>query len=339
MAIRPDYDVGTVTLVASSANFTTSGSALQAAAVQPGDAIIAPSGHILIIASITGQNSGTLFLPCPPAAAGAGLALRIRFQPDGSRYQGAVRNLIDLLSSGNVEAFAALVGASGMVPIFTGVGTMDLADPATFGIQDPKGSLGKLAALTLAAKKILSTNASGNLTQSDITAAALVLLKLAGTAAANKFPYFDDADSAALADLTSQARTMLASTTPAVTSLGYTPVNKAGDIMSGPLVTPQITITSPTPNTYALSSIGKITLNTSAVFILENFSGFIIVNNHNTGGVAGYVAGAGDTAMAFQVGNHNTACIYAAYQNGYAISNIGGISEFAVVAIRTRANA
>src|SRR5690606_28181970 len=134
-----------------SSDFTTTGSALQTAAVQAGDAIIAPSGHVLIIASITGQNSGTLFLPCPPDAAGTGLALRIRFQPDGSRYQGAVRNLIDLLSSGNIEAFAALVGADGMVPIFTGVGTMDLADPATFGIQDPNGNLQALAGLTSAA--------------------------------------------------------------------------------------------------------------------------------------------------------------------------------------------
>lgn len=170
MAIRPDYQVGTLDLVADSADFTTTGSALEVASVQAGDAIIAPSGHVLIIATITGQNSGTLFLPCPPAAAGTGLALRIRFQPDGSRYQGAVRNMIDLLYSGNVEAFAALVGAAGMVPIFTGVGTMDLADPATFGIQDPNGSLGKLAALTLIARQILQTDATGALKQIALAA-------------------------------------------------------------------------------------------------------------------------------------------------------------------------
>ncbi|OYR26293.1 hypothetical protein [Brucella lupini] len=144
MAIRPDYNIGELTLVAGEEEFTTSGSALQTAAIQAGDSIIAPSGHVLIIASITGQNSGTLFLPCPAAAAGTDLPLRIRFQPDGSRYQGAVRVLIDLLSSGNLEAFAALVGSAGLVPIFTGVGTMDLADPATFGIQDPNGTLAQV---------------------------------------------------------------------------------------------------------------------------------------------------------------------------------------------------
>lgn len=184
MAIRPDYDIGTVTLSSGSADFTTTGSALEVAKVSAGDAIIAPSGHVLIIASITGQNSGTLFLPCPAAAAGADLPLRIRFQPDGSRYQGAVRNLIDLLSSGNLEAFAALVGAAGMVPIFTGPGTLDLADPATFGIQDPNGSLSKLAALTLAANKAITTDGSGNAQQSDLGTLGRALLALAtGTSA------------------------------------------------------------------------------------------------------------------------------------------------------------
>jgi len=231
MAIRPDYDIGTVTLVASSANFTTSGSSLQTAAVQAGDAIIAPSGHVLIIASITGQNSGTLFLPCPPDAAGTGLPLRIRFQPDGSRYQGAVRNLIDLLSSGNLEAFAALVGAAGMVPIFTGSATLDLADPATFGIQDPKGSLGKLAALTLAANKILNTDGSGNLTQSDIAAWAISMLGLVG--AANKFPYLNAANTAALADITALGRALLALTG----TNGNIPVmTGAGTVASRPIM-------------------------------------------------------------------------------------------------------
>ncbi|MBO1025483.1 hypothetical protein IPU75_12235 [Ochrobactrum sp. SD129] len=228
MAIRPDYSVGTISLVASSANFTTTGASLQTAAVQAGDAIITPSGHVLIIASITGQNSGTLFLPCPAGAAGTNLPLRVRFQPDGSRYQGAVRNLVDLLSSGNVEAFAALVGENGLVPIFTGAGTMDLADPATFGIKDPNGSLAKLAALTLAARQVLQTDetgalktlalaankflrtdANGDLALSDLGTAAIALLNLSGTAAANKLPYLSSATGASLADFTAAARALL----------------------------------------------------------------------------------------------------------------------------------
>ncbi|WP_176038778.1 hypothetical protein [Brucella tritici] len=219
MAIRPDYDIGTVTLTSGSSDFTTSGSSLQTAAVQAGDAIIAPSGHVLIIASITGQNSGTLFLPCPAAAAGTDLPLRIRFQPDGSRYQGAVRNLIDLLSSGNIEAFAALVGAYGMVPIFTGPGTLDLADPATFGIQDPKGSLGKLAALTLAARQILQTDETGALKQVAL--------------AANKFLRTNSSADVSLGDLTDLGAALLALTG----ANGNIPVmTGAGTVASRPIV-------------------------------------------------------------------------------------------------------
>lgn len=218
MAIRPDYDIGTVTLTSGSADFTTTGSSLQTAAVQAGDAIITPSGHVLIIASITGQNSGTLFLPCPAAAAGTDLPLRIRFQPDGSRYQGAVRNLIDLLSSGNLEAFAALVGAAGLVPIFTGPGTLDLADPATFGIQDPNGSLGKLAALTLGTRQILQTDDTGNLTLLALAARQILQTDQNGALkaialAANKLINTDDNGDILLSDITTFTRSLLAKNT------------------------------------------------------------------------------------------------------------------------------
>ncbi len=158
MAIRPDWTTGTLTLVSGSVNFTTTGSALQTAAVQAGDEIITASGHVLIIEKITGQNSGTLYAKCPAGAAGAGQALRIRYQPDGSRYQGAVRDLVSLLSGGqlqslagldlvvgdylravgagvigkvagkNLDALAALAGVNNGIPMFTGDNAMSLLD-------------------------------------------------------------------------------------------------------------------------------------------------------------------------------------------------------------------
>ncbi|QYM73344.1 hypothetical protein K1X45_02570 [Pseudochrobactrum sp. Wa41.01b-1] len=147
MAIRPDWMTGTLNLVAGTPDFTTTGSALQTAAIQAGDAIITATGYVLIIAEITGQNSGRLFDNCPVAAAGAGQPLRVRYQPDGSRVQAAVRMMRDLLTTGNLEAFAALVGEEDAVPVFVGPGVMKLVPKSEFGPDDTKGNLAALAAL------------------------------------------------------------------------------------------------------------------------------------------------------------------------------------------------
>ncbi|GAA5542593.1 hypothetical protein Brsp02_03223 [Brucella sp. NBRC 113783] len=95
-------------------------------------------------------------------------------------------------------------------------------------VTDPNGSLDKLAALTLAARQILQTDATGDLKQvalaankflrtdangdlavSDLGAAAIALLNLSGTAAANTMPYLTAGDAAGLTPLTPFMRTIL----------------------------------------------------------------------------------------------------------------------------------
>ena len=147
MAIRPDWTAGTLTLVAGSKDFTTTGSALETAALQAGDAIITTTGYVLIIEAITGQNSGTLYAECPMAAAGIDQPLRIRYQPDGSRVQGAMRMVRELLTSGNLEAFAALVGEEDAVPVFVGPGVIKLVPKSEFGPDDTNGNLAAIARL------------------------------------------------------------------------------------------------------------------------------------------------------------------------------------------------
>lgn len=182
--IRPDWTIGTLNLTAGVVEFTTTDSLLETAAIQAGDSIITESGLVLIIADITGQNSGTLMEPCPVGAAGIGQPLRVRFQPDGSRYNGATADLVQLLGSGNVYEFSGLDGSNGGIPIFNGAGTMDVVPSGDVGIQDPNGSLGKLAALTLTANKAFTTDGSGNAQQIDLGTLGRALLALAsGTSA------------------------------------------------------------------------------------------------------------------------------------------------------------
>lgn len=123
--MQDDYTTGTISLTSGLANFTTSGAALEAAGIGPGDQILLPAkGLLLTIATITGQNAGTLTDPCPAAAAGSGQAYRIRFQNDASRLSARHAALIALLSGGNAEALSGLTGANGRLPIFTGPGAM-----------------------------------------------------------------------------------------------------------------------------------------------------------------------------------------------------------------------
>lgn len=159
MAVRPDYDIGVLNLTSGSANFTTTGSALQTAAVQAGDAIITRSGDVLIIATITGQNSGTLFQNCPASAAGAGQPLRIRFQPDGSRYQGAARDLIERLANGILDNIASIPVQNGKTLVGNNAGQYEPKDY----IADNNGTLAKLAASTPAANRSLQTDNSNNI--------------------------------------------------------------------------------------------------------------------------------------------------------------------------------
>ena len=210
----PDWQIGTLTLTANSTAFTATDALLTFGSIQQGDFIISPDGRMLIIESITDDSNGVLSSPCPPEAAGT-FPTRIRYQSDNSRYTGQTAALRRLMSDGNLFSLAKLTGDPEMIVRFLGNGAFDLVDPAEFGLQDPTGSLGKLAAITLAANKILNTDASGNLTQSDITAAALSLLNLSGTPVADRLPYLNGASGAALTPLTAVARNLLDDTNTA----------------------------------------------------------------------------------------------------------------------------
>lgn len=118
-----DYTVGKITTVAGSKDFKTKDAYLQSyGAVQAGDHIyIAPAGKFLIIASVTGENSGTLTDPCPADCAVTDADLRIIFKTASSRLQGRTAMLIEKLSKGCLASLAELEPTEGQFIRATGV--------------------------------------------------------------------------------------------------------------------------------------------------------------------------------------------------------------------------
>ena len=112
-----DYTVGKITTVAGSKEFKIKDAYLQSySAVQAGDHIyIAPAGKFLIIASVTGENSGTLTDPCPVDCAVTDADLRIIFKTASSRLQGRTAMLIERLSKGCLASLAELTPTEGQI--------------------------------------------------------------------------------------------------------------------------------------------------------------------------------------------------------------------------------
>ncbi|MCM0752052.1 hypothetical protein DEA98_14390 [Brucella pseudogrignonensis] len=146
---RPDWTVGTLTLTGGSTAFTATNAELILAAIREGDAIITPSGFFLPIETLAEDGlTGTLSNPAP-ATAGGTFDTRIRYQSDNSRFTGALLALTRQLTGGNLQSFGNLQGLQDLMPIFLGPGSVGLISKSELSVQDPNGSLGKLAALTL----------------------------------------------------------------------------------------------------------------------------------------------------------------------------------------------
>ena len=137
-----DYTVGTITTVAGSKDFTTKDAYLQSyGAVQAGDHIyIASAGKFLIIASITGENSGTLTDPCPDDCAVTDADLRIIFKTASSRLQGRTALLIEKLSKGCLSSLAELEPKGGQIFRATNVeGQLEAVDNTADNVIETDG--------------------------------------------------------------------------------------------------------------------------------------------------------------------------------------------------------
>jgi len=129
--VPSDYVTGTITLTNGSAAFTGTGTGWLAMMFRQGDMILdlpdAPE-YIAIIDEVTTNTAGTLTRPwLGPTLTGA---YRMRYQWDAGRVTAMSAFLREELGNGNLQAFAALVGSAGGVPVFIGPGAMEVR-PAT----------------------------------------------------------------------------------------------------------------------------------------------------------------------------------------------------------------
>lgn len=206
MAVLPDYVTGTITLANGFTTVTGTGTMFATAAFKAGDTLQIQN-LTAVIASVDSNTSLTLTEPWTGTSL-TNAPYRARYLPDGARVTAQTTTLIELLGNGVLSNIASIPVENGKLLRGNDAGQYEAVDQSQIGIQDPNGSLGKLAALTLAANKFIRTDASGDIAQSDIAAWAISMLGLAG--AANKFPYLNAANTASLADITALGRALLA---------------------------------------------------------------------------------------------------------------------------------
>lgn len=118
------YSTGTATVAADGTTVTGQSTAwLQA--VRAGDLFGTHVGDPVRIASVDSNTQLTLAYPWKGPAQTES-AYEIQFTPYDTGYQAAVRQLLTMLASGNVEALAELTGEYNALPIFLGPGAMGL---------------------------------------------------------------------------------------------------------------------------------------------------------------------------------------------------------------------
>ncbi len=163
MAVLPDYMTGTITLANGSTTVTGTGTMFETAAFRPGDTLQIQN-LTAIIASVNSNTSLILTEPWTGASL-TNAPYRARYLPDGARVTAQTTTLIELLGNGVLSNIAGIPVEDGNLLVGNASGQYEPISKDELGTPDPHGSLGKLAALTLAARQVLQTDAAGALKQ------------------------------------------------------------------------------------------------------------------------------------------------------------------------------
>lgn len=331
MALISYYATGTATVAANGTAVTGQGTQW-AGSVKPGDQFRA-GGLTERILSVDSNTSLTLARGWPGSARTAA-SYEVYVVPAPSEIVGTTRTLLASLSSGVLSAFAGLTSAANKLPFFTGAGTMDVTDLTAKGRE----IIG--AADNAAARGAIGAQVAGN-------------YEPARTFAQNQFfGRVASGEGEGLALTAAQVKNALSLNNVNNTSDADKPVSTAqqaalnGKVNAVDGSASSLTVTGNFArqgvdglNNYTLDSAGSnVTITNGGYFIASNFSGMILVNNRNTGGIALYLCGGGAGLLVGQYGNHTSNVIDAPAQNGYAVGNSGASATFGIQLFRTRAS-
>ncbi len=123
------WNQGTITLTTGSDVAVGQGNNFLQSLLRAGDTIESDDGRRATILSVDGPNAITFDKPWRGEGQVAA-PYKGWFTPDDVTLEGLGRKALSALSSGNVKAFADLVGSANRLPIFTGDGTMGVINKA-----------------------------------------------------------------------------------------------------------------------------------------------------------------------------------------------------------------